>query len=289
MRATRSTSRTAARAEVDASFGAIRTDRARGAQSLALEALAVIGRLLRRWAGGPHRQLRARFRWVAANLSTAQPAMGAFLRWAEEWRRMARNLPERRLLRSANAWVRRERAQLYGELLGVGRTSRAQFPEAEHVLTLSRSQSVLSALRALGRARRPHRVSVLESRPGGEGREFADDLKRAGLSARVIPDHRGAEEARKADLLLIGADAVFSDGSVAHKVGTRRLARAAASAGVPVVVVAGVSKFTGGPPPRRDLPSLFDRTPARYIREYWTDRGLLAGAIDRTRSTGRGR
>jgi len=87
--------------------------------------------------------------------------------------------------------------------------------------------------------------------------------------------------AASADLVIIGADAVFSDGSIAHKVGTRILARAASKAGVPVVVVAGRSKFTGRPAPRRPLPARFDRTPSRYVSEIWTDSGVRAGGAKR--------
>jgi translation initiation factor 2B subunit (eIF-2B alpha/beta/delta family) len=86
--------------------------------------------------------------------------------------------------------------------------------------------------------------------------------------------------------VVIGADAVYADGSVAHKVGTRELARAAFRRGVPVIVVAGRSKFTDGPPPRRPLPILFDRTPSRYITRFWTDFGVRAGRRPARRGSG---
>lgn len=259
---------------MDDAFAAVRRDRSRGARSLSLQALTVVDGLLERWRGLSDRWLRSRFRLVAANLTRAQPAMGPFRRWASGWRRMARGSRTGGRLARARAWVRRERERLEEELIGIGRTSRVRFPRAPYVVTLSRSESVLTALRAARGSRRPRRISVLESRPGGEGKAFAADLRRAGLPARTIPDRRGAEAVARADLLLIGADAVFSDGSVAHKVGTKELARTASRCGVPVVVVSGVSKFVGGPPPQRGLPPLFDRTPARYIHEYWTDRGV---------------
>ncbi len=264
----------AAQAEIDSAFSSVRHDRSRGARALSLEALSVIDGLLARWANLPDRRLRTRFFRLARGLSKVQPAMGAFRRWASEWRQLARTAQTRSSLPCARAWVRQERRRLQRELIGIGRTSRARFPRARSVVTLSRSDSVLTALRSVRGARRPQRISVLESRPGGEGRAFAEDLRRAGLPARVIPDRRGPGEVGRTDLLLIGADTVFSDGSVAHKVGTKSLARAAAARGVPVVVVAGSSKFSGGPPPRRGLPPLFDRTLARDIHEYWTDRGV---------------
>ncbi|MGA7649782.1 MAG: hypothetical protein WB984_05565 [Thermoplasmata archaeon] len=270
------------RVDVSLAFERIRGDRSHGARALADEALRALAELLEGWAHLPEARLRSRVRQVARALEEAQPAMGPFLRWAEDLRRLARTTPSDDLARSARSWTRRERSRLAAEMPRLIRTSRRRFPRgARHVVTLSRSQTVLLALSALSRARRPSRVSVLESLPGGEGRLFARDLRRVGLSAGVVPDRKGPEVVATADLVILGADAVFSDGSVVHKVGTRSLARAAERSGVPVVVVAGRSKFTGRPVPRRPLPEWFDRTPSRYISEFWTDTGARVGGARR--------
>ncbi|MGP8158237.1 MAG: hypothetical protein ACLPWO_01295 [Thermoplasmata archaeon] len=272
----------APRDEVSAAFERIRADRSQGARALAAEALRTLSGLLDRWARRPEVALRSRFRQVARALEKAQPAMGPFLRWAEEWREIARTGAPTDLVRRARGWARRERYGMISETSRLIRTSRRRFPRGTHeVVTLSRSQTVLLALSSLPRTRRPARVSVLESLPGGEGRLFVRDLRRAGLSARLVPDRAGPAVAISADLVIIGADAVFSDGSVAHKVGTRSLARAASKARVPVVVVAGRSKFTGRPAPRRPLPAWFDRTPSRFVSEIWTDAGVRAGGARR--------
>ncbi|HLM70464.1 MAG TPA: hypothetical protein VK423_03685 [Thermoplasmata archaeon] len=177
--------------------------------------------------------------------------------------------------------MRRERSRLRREPAGLIRTCRRRFPEARIVVTLSRSRSVLLALKAPPAGRRPGRIVVLESLPGGEGRLFAKDLDIAGLSARCIADRAGPDAVAASDLLIVGADAVFADGSVVHKVGTRILAETARRAGVPVVVVAGSSKFTGRYRPRRALPLRFDLTPPRFITEFWTDRGVRTFASQR--------
>jgi len=267
---------------VSAAFARIRADRSHGARSLAADALRTLSKLLDDWTHRPQTVLRSAARRVARALEGAQPAMGPFLRWAEDWRRIARTSARAGVLGMARAWIRREKRRLRDETPRLLRTSRRRFPRmVREVTTLSRSQTVLLALSALPRARRPARVSVLESLPGAEGRLFAQDLRRVGLSARVVPDRTGPTLVETADLVIIGADAVFSDGSVAHKVGTRSLARAAARLGVPVVVIAGRSKFTGRPPPRRRLPALYDRTPSRYISEFWTDGGVRFGGAPR--------
>ena len=268
-------------ARVAETFERIRSDRSRGARALAGEALRVLSRWVENWGRAPDAGGPETFRQTARLLEGAQPAMGPFLRWAAEWRRMARSVRAGRRVGAARSWIRREQARLRNEPKGLARTSRRRFPRVRRIVTLSRSESVLTALRATARTRPPVQVRVLESLPGGEGRPFAADVRRSGRWSRVIPDREGAAAVTDSDLLLIGADAVFSDGSVVHKVGTRKLALAAVRAGVPVVVVAGRSKFTGRPPPRRRLPAAFDRTPSRCISEFWTDQGAVSGGASR--------
>jgi len=266
------------RDEAAAALGRIRSDRSHGARALSAEALRILSELLDEWTRRPESSLRSRFRQVARALEEAQPAMGPFLRWAEEWRQLARAGAPTDLVGRARAWARCERHRLTAETPRLVRTFQRRFPRGTHeVVTLSRSQTVLLAFSSLSRARRPQRVSVLESLPGGEGRLFVRDLRRAGISAHLVRDRAGPTVVASADLVIIGADAVFSDGSVAHKVGTRSLAEAASKAGVPVVVVAGRSKFTGRAAPRRPLPAWFDRTPSRYVSEIWTDGGAQTG------------
>ncbi|MGA8604942.1 MAG: hypothetical protein WB788_07795 [Thermoplasmata archaeon] len=263
--------------EWSTAFDRIRLDRTHGAHALSTEALAILSRLTSEWSDSPDTVLRTRFRQVARSLERAQPAMGPFLRWATQWRAMARPDSPVGLTNFARGWLRRERRLLRNELPRVTRTSRRRFPKVRLVVTFSRSRSVLAALKSPPRSRRPERILVLESLPGGEGRLFARDLRNAGLRARGVPDVQGGRVVKTAGLVLLGADAIYRDGTVVHKVGTHRLARAAASAGVPVVVVAGRSKFTGRRSPRRALPDLFDRTPRRYVSEFWTDQGVRRG------------
>jgi translation initiation factor 2B subunit (eIF-2B alpha/beta/delta family) len=112
------------------------------------------------------------------------------------------------------------------------------------VLTLSRSGTVTETL--LGA--RPERVVVAESRPACEGVDVAETLARAGLDVTLTTDaavgYVLAEES--VDAAVVGADTVFSDATVANKVGTRLLALAAARDEVPLYVVTARDKITPG-------------------------------------------
>jgi translation initiation factor 2B subunit (eIF-2B alpha/beta/delta family) len=97
-------------------------------------------------------------------------------------------------------------------------------------------------------------------------------------------------EVSRANLVLLGADLVYSGGALLNKIGSRPLARAAHQRGVPTIVVTGSSKFVlqrpRGPPPRHEL---FDRTPARWITEYWTEAGPIRPAAIRSQISARRR
>jgi translation initiation factor 2B subunit (eIF-2B alpha/beta/delta family) len=255
----------------------IASDRSTGARGLAFAGLQALGRCVSGWRDRPPADLRAECRAIARELRRTQPAMGPFQQWALDWEEMARTVPVRKLLQRVLRWLPAHRGEILAEGGRLERVARRHFPSRARVLTLSRSESVRRSLAGIGRGKRPREVVVLESLPGGEGRAQARDLRRAGLRVRCAADAEGPALARTVDLFLIGADAVYEDGSVVHKVGTRRLARIARRSGVPVVVLTGHSKAVRRRRPRTSLGRRFDRTPASSISGYWTDRGVIPG------------
>ena len=258
-------------------------DRTTGAQELADTTLRALERASGGWRFDSLEELRKRVRWIARLLESTQPAMGIFRRWSTEWRRFASEARPSRLRRRIDRWIRIWRAELRREPPALLRVARRRFPAHARVLTISRSASVFRALAGLPRRQRPREVIALESRPGGEGRLLARELRSRGLTVRLVPDAEGVHWVREVDRVVIGADTIYADGSVVHKVGTRRLAISARRRGVPVVVVSGLSKVVARTRPARPLPALFDITPARAITEYWTNRGVLRGGPWRTR------
>ncbi|MGP8134819.1 MAG: hypothetical protein ACLQD8_01575 [Thermoplasmata archaeon] len=253
------------------------SDRRRGARELALELLDGLDAELGTWkAATPAEQHLATAR-ASREMALAQPAMGLFQTWSGEWGAIERLAPGRPLRIRLSGWVRRWRRRLRLEPPRIDRTVQRHLPRHARILTLSRGTTLLHALSSLPAADRPREIVVLESLPGGEGRRMAAELGAAGLRARWARDRSRGPVLSRTDLLLIGADTIEPDGAVIHKVGTRRLASEARQRGVPVVVVAGRSKWLrSGRGPRR-LPPLFDRTPPSLVSAYWTDAGAVAG------------
>jgi translation initiation factor 2B subunit (eIF-2B alpha/beta/delta family) len=150
------------------------------------------------------------------------------------------------------------------------------------VMTHSASATVREALEHTP----PERVVCTVSEPVGEGRELAENLREAGITADVVDDSDAEHAVGTVNLLLIGADTVFRDGSLVNKIGTAGLAKAAKEAGVPVIVACEVIKLTPADP-RDPGEERFDLTPPEHIDAYVTEEGEYTPAdigalIDRT-------
>jgi translation initiation factor 2B subunit (eIF-2B alpha/beta/delta family) len=142
------------------------------------------------------------------------------------------------------------------------------------VITHSASATVREAFQQT----EPKKVICTVSEPVGEGREFAEELREAGMNVELVEDKDAPSRVREASILLIGADTVFRDGTICNKVGTIPLAKAAAEAGVPTVVAAEVIKVAPVPgsqaPELADIErSLFELVPPDLITEVITEEG----------------
>jgi translation initiation factor 2B subunit (eIF-2B alpha/beta/delta family) len=130
------------------------------------------------------------------------------------------------------------------------------------------------------------RVVCTASEPVGEGRPFGEELAAAGLATELVADEDAAHAVTTVDLLLLGADTVFRDGSLVNKIKTHGLAKAAKKAGVPVIVACEVLKLAPDDPYEPDEERV-DLTPARLIDRYATEEGIfapdeIAALVDRT-------
>jgi translation initiation factor 2B subunit (eIF-2B alpha/beta/delta family) len=149
------------------------------------------------------------------------------------------------------------------------------------VLTVSESQTVLETLR---RAKeRLAQVFVTVSDPGHEGEALSKKLSEEGIRNILVPDMTVGSIMPKVDVVLLGADAVLSDGSVVNKLGSNTVAKIAYVEGRQVFFLAESIKVhpsneeftmevdTGsvGYQPR------FDITPYGYVQHILCEDGEL--------------
>ena len=170
-------------------------------------------------------------------------------------------------------------------------------PEGGTVFTYTLSETALSCFRFASESGKRFRLVVTESRPNNDGLDTAQALFEAGLDVDVSIDACVARLLPRADVMMIGAEAITADGSAIAKVGTYPSALVARQFAVPCYVVVDSMKLdvssTLGLPLALDalqrtdaLPakspdavsvagSLFDRTPGQLIRGVVSERGIL--------------
>ncbi|MCO5998752.1 S-methyl-5-thioribose-1-phosphate isomerase [Actinoallomurus rhizosphaericola] len=165
--------------------------------------------------------------------------------------------------------------------------------------------TALGVVIAAHRAGRLARLWVDETRPLLQGaRLTAYEAARHGLPYTLLPDGAAASlfAAGEVDLVVLGADRIARDGSVANKVGTYSLAVLARHHGVPFVVVAPtstvdltartgddipielrdpgeVAAFAGQPTAPLGSPvynPAFDVTPGDLVTAIVTERGVIS-------------
>lgn len=156
------------------------------------------------------------------------------------------------------------------------------------VVTHSNSTAVRMALRRAVAAGRRFEVVCSESRPMREGITLARYLADAGIRVHLVADAALPQWTEKADLVLVGADAVGMNG-VANKIGTHPLVRASRDAGVPAFVLADSHKWLAPrlqlfwrvrEEPSRELTSM--RHPNLCVHNRYFDltpHGLFAGLV----------
>ncbi|MAT39431.1 MAG: hypothetical protein CL946_07480 [Ectothiorhodospiraceae bacterium] len=163
------------------------------------------------------------------------------------------------------------------------------------ILTISRSSTVISALKKAHKANKLSHLYVLEARPAYEGWRTVRDCSAAGISSTLMVDAAMGEAVQTAEAVVIGADSVSSDGYLLNKTGTLPLAICASEFGLPLYVLCDSLKFS--PQTRRDVTidehpdseviekeesdafkvwnRYFEWVPINYVEAFITERGVF--------------
>jgi ribose 1,5-bisphosphate isomerase len=191
------------------------------------------------------------------------------------------------------AWSERAREQ-------IAAIGAAIVPEGGTVFTFTLSETAARTLLTAKEQGKAYRLLVTESRPNNDGRITARRLAEAGVPVGIGIDAGIGELVPRADVMIVGAEAIMADGSAVCKVGTYPAALVAQAHGVPVYVVADTMKFNVSSrlgidlwldeiadddvladPPAGEVAvagRLFDRTPAHLIAGVVTERGIMSPA-----------
>ncbi len=111
------------------------------------------------------------------------------------------------------------------------------------IFTHCHSTTVTYVLRKAKQKGRTFEVFCTETRPVMQGRITASELVDLGIKTTMIVDSAARSFIKKADMVIVGADAITSEGNVVNKIGTATIALLAKEARVPFYVVSELLKF----------------------------------------------
>jgi len=111
------------------------------------------------------------------------------------------------------------------------------------ILTHCHSSTVSHMLKRAKQEGKTFEVICTESRPVFQGRITVKEMLDAGIKTTLIVDSAVRFIMNEVDLVVVGADAITSEGNVINKIGTSMVARAASEARTPFYVVSELLKF----------------------------------------------
>jgi translation initiation factor eIF-2B subunit delta len=280
--------------EVVESVAAIAVDNRQGAAQIAEQAADLMIRRAEASRSSSPQEFRRDLRDFGWSLIHAQPVMAPLVNlvnrvlWAIEEPQSLHDL-----IRTVVEVAEGFKHQLRQHALHVAEGALTLISDGITIVTLSYSTTVQHALRHAQRAGRRFRVVCGESRPILEGRQTAAILAEYGIPTRLVIDAELPAHIAQAQLVIVGADMLSTQGLV-NKVGTYGMALTAHAKGVGFYALCGSEKFVlpGFRPleqldrPRSEIwaeapPNVhirnryFDVTPLELLSGIVTERGVL--------------
>ncbi|MDP2909095.1 MAG: hypothetical protein Q8N77_04795 [Nanoarchaeota archaeon] len=117
-----------------------------------------------------------------------------------------------------------------------------KIPEDSIVFTHCHASTVTGILKEAFKTKK-FEVYCTETRPMYQGRRTAIELAAAKIPVTMFVDSAARYALKKADIMLIGADAILSSGKIANKIGSELFAEVARKYDVPVLVCTDAWKF----------------------------------------------
>jgi ribose 1,5-bisphosphate isomerase len=250
---------------------------------------------------GLQREVRDLSTWLVET-KPSMTSVRTVVALAEQWLETNPDAAADGLVQEMNRYVEAsERA-----IEAIGSYAEELVPDGATVLYHSYSGSLLALLSNAAVRRTGLTIAFTESRPYRESRRIAAALAETGVRLEAFSDAAMAVAVERADLVVVGADALFVDGSFANKVGSLPLALSCRHAETPLFVATELAKLFPGDPaeigmeqrPPSELADddwelwatgrvraenqFFERVPAALVTCYVTEHGLVdpAGLVE---------
>lgn len=134
------------------------------------------------------------------------------------------------------------------------------------ILTHCHSSTVTNLLKQAKREGKSFEMICTETRPVLQGQTTAKEMLNIGVKTSFIVDSAARFFMNDVDLVLVGADAITSEGNVINKIGTSTVALVAAESRTPFYVVSELLKFDPA-----TMYGDYEKIEERSPREVWKD------------------
>ena len=206
----------------------------------------------------------------------------------------------REIIENADLFIKRA-----DKALGIiGKIGSRRLQDGDVIMTHCNSHAALSIITTAFENGKDISVIATESRPKRQGLVTVRHLNDFGVPTTLIVDSAVRYYMKEVDKVIVGADAIASNGALVNKIGTSQLALAANEARKSFMVAAETFKFSpntilGNPIEIEERSSdeiidpiiladlsrvevknpVFDFTPAKYIDMIVTDIGLISPSM----------
>ncbi|MEN6460578.1 MAG: hypothetical protein ABFC94_04310 [Syntrophomonas sp.] len=263
---------------------AIRNDRSHGASELTRQALKIMQDAARASTADNPLEFLDDMRRIAGNLIITRTTMVSIRNSISRFmfKLIAECAKSDNNLESLQTWS----VQTTVDLINIVAEARDKaiinatefIPDGARLLTCSYSSTVIDTLKHTVTSGKSFNIMVLESQFGRfkYGEMAAARLAEKGIACTVIPDKQIKAILPQSDMILIGADAVLTDGSIINGCPSLVLARVAAEnmPPVPVYSICESIKFYPGKTLSLEEEG-FDLIPAQLIKGIITEDAIL--------------
>ena len=115
--------------------------------------------------------------------------------------------------------------------------------DGDNIFTHCHSSAVTRALMLAHEMGKEFKVINTETRPKYQGRITSREMVEAGIDTTMIVDSAARHYMKEVDFVIVGCDALTSEGNIINKIGTSQVALAAYEARIPFYVLGTLLKF----------------------------------------------
>jgi ribose 1,5-bisphosphate isomerase len=254
---------------VHATAKRIRRLEVQGARNTALAAIKALEALSAETKAKTRRDFLAELLEAKAALFAAretEPLMRNAVRWiiSQVEDSDERNVTELANLVSSSSWNFQKTLEASKERIAEIGAKRIR--DGSVVFTHCHSSTVTYLLSKALKEGKSFSVICTETRPAFQGRITAKEMLALGVKTAFIVDSAARSVMNRVDLVVVGADAITSEGNVVNKIGTGTIAMLAHEARKPFYVVSELLKFDPA-----TLYGDYEKIEERSRNEVWKD------------------